>query len=191
MRGRWRCGGRIFSCSGWPGTGWRSRTWAASWPGCAAAMARAGELDRAAAGRFAEATIADRLHAVMSFDRFHELKGVPLAGDLCRITHRGSPYKPLLEHVARRRGRRRAVVTVRGPLPAAAPGTDTRGDREDLRRVRVVRPGHRRLAGPGPGPAAMGAFGGVRAAPGRSAGAAAPGLAHRPRRQPVRRGGPA
>ena len=65
--------------------------------------------------RFAEATIATRLHAVMSLYRFHELNGVPLGGDLYRITHSGSRYKPMLEHVARRRGRRRAVVTVRRP----------------------------------------------------------------------------
>ena len=71
--------------------------------------------------RFSEATIAGRLHAVMSFYRFHELNGVPLAGDLYRIAHGGSRYKPLLEHVARRRGRRRAVVRVRGPLRAAPP----------------------------------------------------------------------
>jgi len=53
--------------------------------------------------RFAEATIATRLHAVMSLYRFHELNGVPLGGDLYRITHSGSRYKPMLEHVARLR----------------------------------------------------------------------------------------
>jgi site-specific recombinase XerD len=77
------------------------------------------------AARFAEATIAGRLHAVMSLYRFHELNGVPLGGNLCRITHSGSRYKPLLEHVARRRGRRRAVVTVRRPRrapPVLTPG---------------------------------------------------------------------
>jgi integrase len=71
--------------------------------------------------RFAEATIATRLHAVMSLYRFHELNGVPLGGDLYRITHSGSRYKPMLEHVASRRGRRRAVVTVRRPRRAAPP----------------------------------------------------------------------
>ncbi len=71
--------------------------------------------------RFAEATIANRLHAVMSLYRFHELNGVPLGGDLYRITYSGSRYKPMLEHVARRRGRRRAVVTVRRPGRAAPP----------------------------------------------------------------------
>ena len=59
------------------------------------------------AARFAEATIAGRLHAVMSLYRFHELNGVALGGDLYRITRSGSRYKPMLEHVARRRGRRR------------------------------------------------------------------------------------
>jgi integrase len=71
--------------------------------------------------RFAEATIATRLHAVMSLYRFHELNGVPLGGDLYRITRSGSRYKPMLEHVASRRGRRRAVVTVRRPRRAAPP----------------------------------------------------------------------
>jgi len=56
------------------------------------------------AARFAEATIAGRLHAVMSLYRFHELNGVPLGGDLYRITHSGSRYKPMLEHVARAAG---------------------------------------------------------------------------------------
>ena len=57
----------------------------------------------------------------MSLYRFHELNGVPLGGDLYRITHSGSRYKPMLEHVASRRGRRRAVVTVRRPRRAAPP----------------------------------------------------------------------
>ena len=73
------------------------------------------------AARFAEATIAGRLHAVMSLYRFHELNGVALGGDLYRITRSGSRYKPMLEHVARRRGRRRAVVTVRRAGRAAPP----------------------------------------------------------------------
>ena len=46
---------------------------------------------------------------------------MPLGGDLYRITHSGSRYKPMLEHVARRRGRRRAVVTVRRPRRAVPP----------------------------------------------------------------------
>ena len=57
----------------------------------------------------------------MSLYRFHELNGVALGGDLYRITHGGSRYKPMLEHVARRRGRRRAVVTVRRAGRAAPP----------------------------------------------------------------------
>ena len=77
--------------------------------------------------RFCEATIAGRLHAVMSFYRFHELNGVPLGGDLYRIAHGGSRYKPMLEHVARRRGRRRAVVRVRAAAAGRAAGADARG----------------------------------------------------------------
>ena len=109
--------------------------------------------------RFAEATIATRLHAVMSLYRFHELNGVPLGGDLYRITHSGSRYKPMLEHVARRRGRRRAMVTVRLAAAGRAAGADARADREDLRCVRVVRSGQPQLAGPGAGPAAVVASG--------------------------------
>jgi integrase len=73
------------------------------------------------AARFAESTIANRLHAVMSCYRFHELNGVPLAGELYRIIRGGSRYKPLLEHVARRRGRRRAVVRVHRPRAMPPP----------------------------------------------------------------------
>jgi integrase len=53
--------------------------------------------------RFEESTIAVRLRAVLSVGR-----------ELYRITHgRGGNYKPLLEHIARRKGRRRAVIRVR------------------------------------------------------------------------------
>ena len=41
--------------------------------------------------------------------RFHELNGVALGGDLARVVHGGrAVYKPMLEHVARGKGRRRA-----------------------------------------------------------------------------------
>ena len=72
--------------------------------------------------RFAESTIATRLRAVTSCYRFHELNGVALGGDLVRLV-RGAraAYLPMLEHVARRRGRNRAVVRVRTPRRAALP----------------------------------------------------------------------
>ena len=45
---------------------------------------------------------------------FHVLNGVDVGRDLHRLTHRGGGrYKPLLEHVARRKGRRQAVIRVR------------------------------------------------------------------------------
>ena len=72
--------------------------------------------------RFAESTVATRLRAVTSCYRFHELNGVGLGGDLVRLV-RGAraAYLPMLEHVARRRGRQRAVVRVRTPQRAAPP----------------------------------------------------------------------
>src|SRR6266566_9300419 len=64
--------------------------------------------------RFAESTIATRLRAVTSCYRFHELNGAALGGDLVRVVHGGrAVYKPMLEHVARKRGRRRPVIRVR------------------------------------------------------------------------------
>jgi site-specific recombinase XerD len=66
--------------------------------------------------RFAESTISTRLRAVTSCYRFHELNGVALGGDLVRVVHGGrAAYKPMLEHVARRMGRQRAVIRVQGP----------------------------------------------------------------------------
>ena len=74
------------------------------------------------AARFSESTIAVRLRAVMSCYDYHVLNGVDVGRDLHRITQRGgSRYKPLLEHVARRKGRRQAVIRVRQPRPAAPP----------------------------------------------------------------------
>ena len=64
--------------------------------------------------RFAESTIAARLGAVISCYDYHVLNGVDVGRNLHRITHRGGGrYKPLLEHVARRKGRRQAVIRVR------------------------------------------------------------------------------
>jgi hypothetical protein len=58
----------------------------------------------------------------MSFYRFHELNRVPLGGDLYPDHHSGPRFKPMLEHVARRFGRRRAVVTVRRARPTHPDG---------------------------------------------------------------------
>ena len=72
--------------------------------------------------RFAESTISARLGAVLSCYDYHVLNGVDVGRDLHRITHRGGGrYKPLLEHVARRKGRRQAVVRVRHRRRAAPP----------------------------------------------------------------------
>jgi integrase len=72
--------------------------------------------------RFAESTVAARLRAVVSCYDYHVFNGVDVGRDLHRVTHRGGGrYKPLLEHVARRKGRRQAVVRVRGSRPAPAP----------------------------------------------------------------------
>ena len=76
--------------------------------------------------RLSEATVALRLAAVMAFYRYHQLNGVAGAGRLYERVHRGGgAYKPFLEHLARRSGRRRAVVSVRrrrrGPAPILTP----------------------------------------------------------------------
>ena len=72
--------------------------------------------------RFAESTVDARLRAVMSCYDYHVLSGVDVGRDMHRITHRGGGrYLPLLEHVARRKGRRQAVVRVRGRRRAAPP----------------------------------------------------------------------
>jgi integrase len=72
--------------------------------------------------RFSEATIELRLRAVMSCYDFHAVNGVSLGADLVRLVQRrGGRYLPMLEHVARRRGRREAVVRVRRPRRAVPP----------------------------------------------------------------------
>jgi integrase len=64
--------------------------------------------------RFAESTVGTRLQAVLSCYWFHEVNGVTLGRDLVRVVHGGrSAYKPMLEHVARRKGRQRQVIRVR------------------------------------------------------------------------------
>jgi hypothetical protein len=117
------------------------------------------------------------------------LNGVDVGRDLHRITHRGGGrYKPLLEHIARRKGRRQAVIRVRrhraSPPPVLTPeqiericeacaswDTDTRQWRGSVRNRLLWT-----------------AVGGDRRSVGRSPGVAASGLAHRARRHPVPRG---
>ena len=83
--------------------------------------------------RFAESTIAARLGAVISCYDYHVLNGVDVGRDLHRITHRGGGrYKPLLEHVARRKGRRQAVIRVRHRRRSGATDLDAGADRADL-----------------------------------------------------------
>lgn len=72
--------------------------------------------------RFAESTVDARLRAVLSCYDYHRLNGVDAGEGLYRVVRgRGGGYKPLLEHVARRGGRRRAVVRVRRSRPGAPP----------------------------------------------------------------------
>ncbi len=72
--------------------------------------------------RFAESTIAVRLRAVLSCYEFHRLNGVEVGAELQRVTqHRSGGYRPMLEHVARRRGRRESVIRVRQPRRAGPP----------------------------------------------------------------------
>ena len=72
--------------------------------------------------RFAESTVAVRLRAVLSCYTYHQLNGVDVGRDLHRITFgRSGNYKPLLEHVARRKGRRQAVIRVRQRRGVAPP----------------------------------------------------------------------
>src|SRR5262249_61223073 len=72
--------------------------------------------------------VRSRLRAVTSCYRFHELNGVALGGDLMRVVHGGGKavYKPMVEHVAGGKGRRRAVIRVRAPRhvppPVLTPG---------------------------------------------------------------------
>lgn len=75
-----------------------------------------------APARFAESTIAVRVRAVLSCYTYHQLNGVDVGRELHRITHgRGGSYKPLLEHIARRKGRRQAVIRVRQSRQVAPP----------------------------------------------------------------------
>jgi site-specific recombinase XerD len=72
--------------------------------------------------RFSEGTVALRVQAVCSFYRYHHYNGVETASRLYeRVLSRGRAYKPMLEHLARRRGYERSVVRVSRPRPATPP----------------------------------------------------------------------
>jgi integrase len=59
------------------------------------------------------------VQAVCSFYRYHHYNGVETASRLYeRVLSRGRAYKPMLEHLARRRAYERSVVRVSRPRPA-------------------------------------------------------------------------
>jgi integrase len=76
--------------------------------------------------RFSDETIYVRVHAVMSFYRFHLSNGVKVAPGLYeRVFASGRGYKPFLEHVARQVGRDRLKLPLRRvrnrPMPILTP----------------------------------------------------------------------
>lgn len=77
--------------------------------------------------RFGEGTVAARLQAVSSFYRYHHFNGVEAVSRLYERVFSGRhPYKPMLEHLAARRGHEQRVVRVTrtGPRnpPTLTPG---------------------------------------------------------------------
>jgi integrase len=71
---------------------------------------------------FSEGAIALRLQAVCSFYRYQHFNGVEAASHLYERVFSGRhPYKPMLEHLARRRGDERRVVRVARPRPKTPP----------------------------------------------------------------------
>jgi site-specific recombinase XerD len=72
--------------------------------------------------RFSEGTIALRLQAICSFYRYQHFNGVEAASRLYERVFSGRhPYKPMLEHLARRRGHDRRVVRIARPRRAVPP----------------------------------------------------------------------
>jgi integrase len=72
--------------------------------------------------RFSEGTIALRLQAVCSFYRYQHFNGVEAASRLYERVFSGRhPYKPMLEHLARKRSHERRVVRVARPRRATPP----------------------------------------------------------------------
>jgi integrase len=74
------------------------------------------------AARFGEGTVAVRLQAVSSFYRYHHFNGVTAVARLYERAFSGRhPYKPMLEHLARRRGHEQRVVRVTPTRPRNPP----------------------------------------------------------------------
>jgi integrase len=72
--------------------------------------------------RFSEGTVALRLQAVCSLYRYHHFNGVEAASRLYeRVFSRQHAYKPMLEHLARRRSHERRVVRVVRARPRTPP----------------------------------------------------------------------
>ena len=72
--------------------------------------------------RFCEETVGVRLQAVASFYRYHHFNGVDAATRLYeRAFGPGRPSKPMLEHLARRRGTTRSLVRVSRRRRASPP----------------------------------------------------------------------
>jgi integrase len=72
--------------------------------------------------RFSEGTVALRLQAVCSLYRYHHFNGVEAASRLYERVFSGRhAYKPMLEHLARRRGHERRVVRVTRAGPRTPP----------------------------------------------------------------------
>jgi integrase len=72
--------------------------------------------------RFSEGTIALRLQAVCSFYRYQHVNGVEAASRLYeRVLSGRHPYKPMLEHLARRHGHEHRVVRVARPRRGTPP----------------------------------------------------------------------
>ena len=156
MPGRWRCGGPTLRCSAWRGMADAGRCGRV--PGLAAQRGRpAGDHDRAAAREVRRvddqhpAAGGDLLLPVSRAERRRARRG-PGAGGARRA---GGLYKPMLEHVARTRGRQRPVLRVRASRQVPPPVLSPAQIEAILRCVRAVRRGERPVDGPGPGPPAV------------------------------------
>jgi integrase len=72
--------------------------------------------------RFGEGTVAVRLQAVSSFYRYQHFNGVEIASRLYERVFSGRhPYRPMLEHLASRRGHAQRVVRVVRTRPRTPP----------------------------------------------------------------------
>jgi len=72
--------------------------------------------------RFGEGTVAVRLQAVSSFYRYQHFNGVQVASRLYERVFSGRhPYRPMLEHLARRGGHEQRVVRVTRTRPRTPP----------------------------------------------------------------------